>query len=594
MKKTRVRRVRILYALLSILVAITVIPLMFYGWRMINSNQETLTTYQQVLQTTTAQSLGEEISLYKANLDQTFTQLFDAVLPVAAQTPPVRYTTDPELRSLLERFITDPHNETFVYATVWNSEAKLTGAQKPDYNVVQDDFVQKALISAFYAARQGQSYESPRPITLVTPKGRELVMVMGRPLQVKRKFLGMLSAVITLKHVVERLKGAPQYPAPLDVYIVDSSGRLVASNHPDQWISGIDMVGVPIVRKLLSQRGAAVETSQFDLDEGKNKTSVMLGTCSPIPNVNWGIVVQSKLSEAYHFVNVMRGDTVRYGMGLILVSLLVGVLLAKSVTRPIDQLTHTARAIAQRDFSQRANIQSRTEIGELAQTFNRMAEDIQHYIGDLQKASEENRQLFVDSIEMIAAAVDAKDPYTKGHSGRVAQYSVALAKEIGLPEEEVDKIRLAATLHDVGKIGIDDRVLKKPGVLTSEEFELMKRHTVMGYEIVRQVKQLTDMLPGIRWHHEALSGQGYPDGIKGDEIPLMTRIIAVADTFDAITTDRPYQAGSDFPKALEILRKHAGMRYDPIVVDAMHAAYNNGALQKFETRRATLATVPNS
>jgi putative nucleotidyltransferase with HDIG domain len=191
----------------------------------------------------------------------------------------------------------------------------------------------------------------------------------------------------------------------------------------------------------------------------------------------------------------------------------------------------------------------------------------------------------MDSIEMIAAAVDAKDPYTKGHSGRVASYSVILARELGLPDEEVDKIRVAAILHDVGKIGIEDRVLKKPGVLTNEEFEIMKRHTVMGYEIVRQVKQLTEMLPGIRWHHEALNGRGYPDGVRGDELPLMVRIIAVADTFDAITTDRPYQVGSEFPKAVEILRKQAGSKYDPIVVDALDSAYAKGGLAKLEVRR---------
>ena len=124
-----------------------------------------------------------------------------------------------------------------------------------------------------------------------------------------------------------------------------------------------------------------------------------------------------------------------------------------SPSPPIDQLTQTARSIAKRDFTQRADVRSRTEIGELAGTFNLMAEDIQHYIGDLTTASEQNRQLFIDSIEMIAAAVDAKDPYTKGHSARVAQYSVILAKELGLAEEEVDKIRISATLHDVGKIG---------------------------------------------------------------------------------------------------------------------------------------------
>jgi len=222
-----------------------------------------------------------------------------------------------------------------------------------------------------------------------------------------------------------------------------------------------------------------------------------------------------------------------------------------------------------------------------------MAEDIQQYISDLKRASEENRQLFIDSIEMIAAAVDAKDPYTKGHSSRVSQYSVILAGEIGLDEQEVAKVRASATLHDVGKIGVDDQVLRKPGVLTDEEFEQMKRHTIIGFEIVRQVQQLADTLPGIRWHHESLDGTGYPDGIRGDEIPLLVRIIAVADTFDAITTDRPYQAGRDFPSALEILKRHAGTRYDPIVVDALHSAYVKGYLRKFEImRRSKITAVP--
>jgi HD-GYP domain-containing protein (c-di-GMP phosphodiesterase class II) len=319
----------------------------------------------------------------------------------------------------------------------------------------------------------------------------------------------------------------------------------------------------------------------------------MLGTYSPTQNGRWGVILQKKKSDAFITVTEMRDATVRLGLLVIVISLVVAVFAAKSITRPINQLACTARAIASRDFTVRADVRNRTEIGELAQGFNIMAEDIQQYISDLKRASEENRQLFIDSIEMIAAAVDAKDPYTKGHSSRVSQYSVILAGEIGLDEQEIAKVRASATLHDVGKIGVDDQVLRKPGVLTDEEFEQMKRHTIIGFEIVRQVQQLADTLPGIRWHHESLDGTGYPDGIRGDEIPLLVRIIAVADTFDAITTDRPYQVGRDFPVALEILKRHAGTRYDPIVVDALHSAYAKGYLRKFEImRRSQVPAVP--
>jgi HD-GYP domain-containing protein (c-di-GMP phosphodiesterase class II) len=591
MKHKRIWRLRILYLLLLILIGISVLPLWFFGSRMIQTNQETLKTQEKILQINTAQSLRQEISLYMATLRQGFTELYDTTLPLASQIEPSKLGSDPRLRSALDSFVAGPHKDTIVYVTAVNNQAVGPYAQVLDYNVARDAFVQKSLSSAFVAAQQGQEYQSEPPITIVS--GKDLVIVMGRPITVKGKFLGMVGAVVTLKHIVQRLKEATESTTGLEVYIVNSSGRLVASNNPDTRIPGMDMASIPIVQQFLTLGSYATATSEFDYSEGSS-TSRMLGTYSDVQSLKWGVIVQRKLSDAYQSVTQMKHDTVLFGGLLIFASLVVAVLAAMSITRPIDRLTETARAIAQRDFTQRADIRSHTEVGELAETFNQMAEDIQHYIGDLKAASEQNRQLFIDSIEMIAAAVDAKDPYTKGHSGRVSQYSVILAKELGLPEEEINKIRISATLHDVGKIGIEDRVLKKPGVLTNEEFELMKRHTVMGYEIVRQVKQLTEMLPGIRWHHEALNGKGYPDGIKGDELPLMSRIIAVADTFDAVTTDRPYQAGSDFPKALEILRKHAGTRYDPIVVDAMHSAQTKGALRKFEIRKTLLAPVPQT
>ena len=429
---------------------------------------------------------------------------------------------------------------------------------------------------------RGKEYRS-NPITVLGSKGNAVVMVMAEPIKQKDQFLGMVAAVVTLKPITQELVDT-NGQSGLEAYVVDNAGRLVTSYDPDK-VAGMDMVAIPIVQKFLDWQGRArvAETSLFPLQKG-NQTVMMLGTYSPTQKLGWGVIVQRKTSDAYVTVFEMRRQTFQLGLLLVVLSLVIGFLAAKAITYPIDLLTRTARSIAQRDFTQRAEIRSHTEIGELADTFNQMAEDIQRYIGNLKMASEQNRQLFIDSIEMIAAAVDAKDPYTKGHSGRVAQFSVILARELGLPEEEVDKIRISATLHDVGKIGIEDRVLKKPGVLTNEEFEIMKRHTVMGYEIVRQVKQLTEMLPGIRWHHEALNGRGYPDGIKGDELPLMVRIISVADTFDAITTDRPYQAGSEFPKALEILRKHAGTKYDPIVVDA--TGFGSGQGQPGQVRNA--------
>src|SRR3979411_1748965 len=208
-----------------------------------------------------------------------------------------------------------------------------------------------------------------------------------------------------------------------------------------------------------------------------------------------------------------------------------------------------------------------------------MSEDLEHFVADLKRAAEENKALFMGSIQMLAGAVDEKDPYTRGHSDRVTKYSLMIAGEMGLDPGFLEILRISAQLHDVGKIGIEDRILKKPGALTPEEFEIMKTHTTKGANILRPVAQLADMIPGIELHHEALDGRGYPHGFKDEQIPLLPRIIAVADTFDALTTNRPYQNAHDAQAALKIIHSLAGKRLDPDAVAALMAIYNRGEIR---------------
>jgi putative nucleotidyltransferase with HDIG domain len=180
---------------------------------------------------------------------------------------------------------------------------------------------------------------------------------------------------------------------------------------------------------------------------------------------------------------------------------------------------------------------------------------------------------------MLAGAVDEKDPYTRGHSDRVTKYSLMIAEEMGLDPGFLEILRVSAQLHDVGKIGIEDRILKKPGALTPEEFEIMKTHTTRGANILRPVPQLREMLPGIELHHEALNGRGYPYGLKGEEVPLLARVIAVADTFDALTTNRPYQRAHDPLEALRIIQSISGQRLDPGAVAALLAVFQRGEIR---------------
>jgi len=201
------------------------------------------------------------------------------------------------------------------------------------------------------------------------------------------------------------------------------------------------------------------------------------------------------------------------------------------------------------------------------------------------------------SIQMLAGAVDEKDPYTRGHSDRVTKYSLMIGAEMGLDAEFLEILRISAQLHDVGKIGIEDRILKKPGALTPEEFEIMKTHTTKGANILRPVPQLREMLPGIELHHEALNGRGYPYGLKGDDIPLLARVIAVADTFDALTTNRPYQKAHDPVEALRIIQNLSGQRLDPSAVTALMRVFYRGEIRIVKTVTQTApaelpATVP--
>src|SRR6266852_290211 len=333
-------------------------------------------------------------------------------------------------------------------------------------------------------------------------------------------------------------------------------------------------------------------TREFSV--GGNKGTVLLGTYSPVSNLDWAVVVQKPRDEAYSSVYEMQHTARILALCAIALSIGVGIIAARRITNPLEVLTESSHAIARGDFSKRVQLKSRTEIGELAATFNVMSEELEHFVEDLKRAAAENRELFMASIQMLAGAVDEKDPYTRGHSDRVTKYSVLIAKEMGMAEDFLETVRVSAQLHDVGKIGIEDRILKKPGALTAEEFEVMKTHTTKGANILRPVTQLAGMLPGIELHHEALDGRGYPYGLKGDQIPLLARVIAVADTFDELTTNRPYQHAHTPEEAFKIIQNLAGKRLDPETVAALMAVYGRGEIriQRIAIKRAVAAADP--
>ena len=246
--------------------------------------------------------------------------------------------------------------------------------------------------------------------------------------------------------------------------------------------------------------------------------------------------------------------------GTALLVLVVGGLLTRRITRPLEQLVSSIVAAG----NQRAPTGPANEIGYLTSSFNRMSASLEEKTKALEATS-------FASIEALARAIDARDPYTYGHSARVARLSFEIARELGLQPDELATLGRAALLHDIGKIGVEDRVLRKPGPLTKREVIAMRAHPVIGYEMLKGLQFLESSLRGIRHHHEHWDGTGYPDGLRGDDIPLAVRILTVADALDALTSDRPYRSAMSFSAAVATIEAGAGIEFDPAVIRALRS-----------------------
>ena len=213
-----------------------------------------------------------------------------------------------------------------------------------------------------------------------------------------------------------------------------------------------------------------------------------------------------------------------------------------------------------------------------------LIENLESKVKEIAYLYERERQLFVSTTIALAAAIDARDPYTHGHTERVTHYALAIAEELIEHKEDIDykslkeTLHIAALLHDIGKIGVPDYILNKSDKLTHQEFEKVKEHPDIGASILNSIKELSDVIECVRYHQEWFDGKGYPGGLKGDEIPLIARIISVADAFDAITTDRPYRKKRGVEFAVEEIKSNSGTQFDPQVVEAFLKAYHRGTL----------------
>jgi HD-GYP domain-containing protein (c-di-GMP phosphodiesterase class II) len=574
----RARRGHILISILVLLFVVGVVPLLWTSYTLYSRNREILELDQKALQLNKARSLSQQVAVYVRSLHD---QIRTIARTLAAEggSFSARVTRIRDSKAL-ESYVGE--NSFLTYLSVADSSG--LGARS-GFQLAEAD-IQQLLAEGFRRGLEGREMVSQ---PLLSESLKEPVLVIGEPVKPAdgRAVEGVVLGVASLGPLWNMTKEMGE-EGQIDVYVVDGRGRLVAHSDPSRLLEDRDLSSVEIVKMFLESRGSVGATVPFTLAGGKAPVA-MLGTYARVADDSgWGVIVQIEQQKAYFSAIQMRTQSIVLVSAVTVLAAVLGTLFAGQITRPIGQLVRGALRLAGGEYTTRVSVRSRNEVGVLADTFNHMGEEIQKAIEEISRQASVNKELFMGSIRMLANTIDEKDPYTRGHSERVAYYSSVIAKHLGMPPEAIEKVHLSGIIHDVGKIGIEDKILRKASALTDDEYEIMKQHPSKGEHILEAVPMLKEMAGDGLMHHENMDGSGYPRGLKGDQIPLLGRIVSVADAFDAMTTDRPYSKAMTFEAALARLRQLIDKKFDGPCVEAMERASQAGDLSPAKARRASI------
>jgi HD-GYP domain-containing protein (c-di-GMP phosphodiesterase class II) len=546
-----------------------IVPLLVGNLLLTRQNREFFETQEKVAFTRSAGALSRELGWYVQSTRRQLADLGDGLLaPPGAATPAERLQTEwvgPRLELFLRA---NPHLRALRVLDSSGEGVRLSlGTLDPSLEAAMDE--------AFAEASAGgrTSYKF-----VALQDGRTPMLALATPTPATGDPTLVVETIATLDLLSALASG--EAGGEVGVLLLDREGRTL-------WAAGAApplqsaVAGSAMVRDYVRQ--PINLTTEVEVTVG-SRSQRMLARLSSLDETGWAVVVHQPAAAAFRDVRRMAWNVALASFLLVAFALGFAAFAARRFSLPIRRLAESSHDIAAGNFSRRVEVEGPgLELANLAHDFNRMGSQIQAYVGELQKAASANRELFINSIRAFAAAIDAKDPYTRGHSERVAAFSRTIARHLTLPEETLTRAWISGVLHDVGKIGVEDRILKKGGVLTSEEYELMKAHPTIGADILAPIEQLREMLPAVRWHHESWNGNGYPDGLRGEQIPLLARIVAVADTFDAITTNRPYQRAYAPAFAVETITKLAGSRFDAKIVTAFLRAFQAGEIETRQT-----------
>ncbi|HKB79590.1 MAG TPA: HD domain-containing phosphohydrolase [Thermoanaerobaculia bacterium] len=570
--QTASRRPRLLWTLLGAMVLVGLLPLVVSHYFLIGINRDSLETLEKKYLTRSAVSIAADIqNLISSNTEQ--------LSNIANSVRVVRHTLPPDVdafgyigrRDVISDYLTsDPDliGLRILNPAGQGAEAIPAGL---DRSVIEDLDLYRT------AALKGQNVTGRFLYVSVV---NQPAVVVAVPVTDGGQVIGVVEGLISLRQITDRLREEGR--GDVTAFLVDRNGRVLIHSEPSIDVQRPDFSALKIVQEFM--KAPVRLTESYEEVRGGQRVT-MLGTVAPVGRPEWGVVVEKPAALAFASVDTMVRATIQWGSIALGLAIIAAIMFASGISAPIRLLAQRTHEISKGNYQQRVNVRAHNEIGDLADNFNSMSEAIEVAIERLKKSAHENNLLFINSVRMLAAAIDAKDPYTRGHSERVARYSMAIGKNLDLSEKEMRNLRISALLHDVGKIGIDDRILRKPGALSDDEFEIMKQHPAKGAAIMSGVAQLIDIIPGMKYHHEKWSGGGYPDNLAGEAIPMQARIIAIADTFDAMTTNRPYQKAMDLSYVVEKIKGFGGSRFDPRVIDAFVQAVKRGDMQVEEQVR---------
>ncbi len=594
----RIRRIRLLFIVLGTLLVVGLLPLGLAGWMLSGRSARELRAVETRYQAQLVEDKARQIELYGQRYRDVVTGLARAFELAGG----VRVLSEGESDVRLHRAVAEDPNIIALAILPVGGVPQL--AYKTDV-IGRDELNER--VGDTLARMNGRGLVLSRP--QIIRSSQEMSLTVAAPVMGGEGGEQVTAAVVACISFQEVFRAVGQSSQQSEdelleqgkpvVFVVDIQGRAVA--HPDARVAYAErsMTNFKVVQEWI-EMGAQVQSmlAPFTIERDGNKIG-MLGayaTADLDGDARLGVIAIQNEQAALRSVSDMHRQTLYISLLAATFALLIGFLFAKQLTQPVSDLAAAAGRIAAGNFSQRINVRNRTELGELGNSFNRMTDQLECYVESLRRSAEDNRQLFLGTVKSLAAAIDGKDPYTRGHSERVARFSLAIGERLELPDDEMEKLRVSALLHDVGKIAIDDKILKKPAALTDEEFEVMKQHPQKGFKIMSQIPAMKDFLPGMYMHHEMINGAGYPQGLKGDEIPMQARIVSVADTFDAMTTDRPYQKAMTLDAALERIKSLVGTRYDASVVDALVEACAQGQIApgraRLTKRPAPAAALP--